>query len=115
MTTRTRICAWVLYFVCNVHGENEVNKSDLIREAAANDESLTQSDVQKSLEAILECIAASLEKGDPVQLIGFGTFEVRHRGPRTARNPRTGEQIQVAASSNAAFKAGAKLKARVNA
>lgn len=91
-----------------------MNKADLIRAAAAKDDSLTQGEVAKSLDAILESIAESLCNGDPVMLIGFGTFEVRHRAARTARNPQTGEPIQVAASSNAAFKAGSKLKQRIN-
>ncbi|MYD43767.1 MAG: HU family DNA-binding protein [Gammaproteobacteria bacterium] len=91
-----------------------MNKADLIRAAAAKDDSLNQTTVGKSLEAILETVAETLANGDPVQLIGFGTFEVRHRAARTARNPATGETVQVAASSNAAFKAGSKLKARVN-
>ena len=91
-----------------------MNKADLIREAAAKDDALTQGTVATALDAILETIAESLTNGDPVMLIGFGTFEVRHRAARTARNPQTGEPIQVAASSNAAFKPGSKLKARVN-
>ena len=91
-----------------------MNKADLIRAAAAKDGSLTQGTVGKSLEALLETIAESLCQGDPVMLIGFGTFEIRHRSARTARNPQTGEPIEVAASSNAAFKAGSKLKGRIN-
>ena len=91
-----------------------MNKADLIRAAAAKDDSLTQGDVAKSLDAILASIEDSLCNGDPVMLIGFGTFEVRHRSARTGRNPQTGESIQIAASSNAAFKAGSKLKQRLN-
>lgn len=90
-----------------------MNKSDLIRAAAAKDSSLTQSGVAKSLEAILEAISDSLAQGDAVQLIGFGTFDLRHHAARKGRNPQTGEEIQIAASTTPGFKAGRKLKDRV--
>ena len=59
-------------------------------------------------------ITESLSKGEPVTLIGFGTFEVRDRAARTGRNPRTGEEIQIKISKNTAFKAGKALKEAVN-
>ncbi len=91
-----------------------MNKADLIRAAAAKDEELTQGKVEKSLNAILDVISDSLIKHDPVMLIGFGTFEVRHRSARTGRNPQTGETMEVAASYNAVFKPGSRLKERLN-
>jgi DNA-binding protein HU-beta len=59
-------------------------------------------------------ITESLVNGEPVALLGFGTFEVRDRAARTGRNPRTGETIQIAATKNPAFKAGKALKEAVN-
>lgn len=86
-----------------------MNKGDLIR-AAAERASLSQSDVAKALDAITATIGDSLAKGDAVQIIGFGTFDVRHRSARKGRNPSTGEQIDIPASSSPGFKAGRKLK-----
>lgn len=75
---------------------------------------MTKADATKFLEAWMEIITQALSKGDSVQLIGFGTFEVRNRAARVGHNPSTGEEIQIPASKTAAFKAGKKLKDAVN-
>jgi len=67
----------------------------------------------RAVDAVLEGIAAELEKGGSVSLAGFGTFETRERAARTGRNPQTGESMEIAASTSAAFKPAAALKRRV--
>jgi len=69
---------------------------------------------EKSVNAVFATIEEALAKGDKVQLVGFGTFEVRERAARTGRNPQTGEEIQIAASRVPAFRAGKALKDSVN-
>jgi DNA-binding protein HU-beta len=93
--------------------EHNVNKQQLI-DAAADSAELSKNDVSKALDAVLDTITDALKAGDRVALTGFGTFEVRDRAARTARNPQTGESIQVAASRAPAFKAGKALKDAVN-
>ena len=90
-----------------------MNKSELIS-AIAEAADLTKADSGRALDATITAITESLKSGDPVTLIGFGTFEVRDRAARTGRNPRTGEAIQIKASRNPAFKAGKALKDAVN-
>ena len=90
-----------------------MNKSELIN-AIADTADLTKTDAGHALDATLTAITESLKSGEPVTLIGFGTFEVRDRAARTGRNPRTGETIQIKASKNPAFKAGKALKEAVN-
>ncbi len=89
-----------------------MNKSDLIQ-AVAENSGLTTKESSSAVDAILEAISDSLAKGDKVQLIGFGTFEVRNRQAREGRNPATGETIKIAASKAPAFKAGKALKDKV--
>jgi len=90
-----------------------MNKSELIS-AIAESSGLTKADAGKALDATVSAITESLKNGEPVTLIGFGTFEVRDRSARNGRNPRTGEEIQIKASRNPAFKAGKALKGAVN-
>ena len=90
-----------------------MNKSELIS-AIAETADLTKTDAGLALDATISAITGSLKAGEPVTLIGFGTFEVRDRAARTGRNPRTGEEIQIKASKNPAFKAGKALKDAVN-
>lgn len=90
-----------------------MNKSELIS-AIAEWSDLTKADAGRALDATISAITESLKDGEPVTLIGFGTFEVRDRAARTGRNPRTGETIQIKASKNPAFKAGKALKDAVN-
>ena len=88
-----------------------MNKTDLVNAVAAA--GFTKKDADKAVAAVFEAIEGALAKGDKVQLIGFGTFEVRERSEKTARNPRTGETMTVPATKVPAFKAGAALKAAV--
>ena len=90
-----------------------MNKSDLI-DAIAEATGLTKADAGRALDATTDNIASSLQKGQSVSLVGFGTFSVKHRSARTGRNPRTGESIQIKASNNPSFKAGKALKDAVN-
>nr|WP_221426798.1 HU family DNA-binding protein [Sporosarcina cyprini] len=71
---------------------------------------LTKKDATKAVEAVFDTIQSALAKGDKVQLIGFGNFEVRERAARKGRNPQSGEEIEIAASKVPAFKAGKALK-----
>lgn len=86
-----------------------MNKTDLIGEVAGKVD-MTKKDVEKVVGALFETIEESLKTGDKVQLVGFGTFEVRERKARTGRNPQTGQEIKIAASKVPAFKAGKALK-----
>ena len=86
-----------------------MNKTELIDAIAAKAE-LSKKDAKAALEATLEAISGSLKKGEPVQLIGFGTFKVNERAARTGRNPKTGEEIKIAAAKLPAFVAGKALK-----
>lgn len=90
-----------------------MNKSELVEAVAAATDS-GKSSAAASVEAVLDSITSALRQGDKVALTGFGTFEVRNRAARTARNPQTGETIQVKASKAPAFKAGKALKDAVN-
>lgn len=90
-----------------------MNKSDLIAEVAAKAE-ITKKDADAAVTAVVDAITEALTKGDKVQLVGFGTFEVRERSARTGRDPRTGKNIEIPASKAPAFKAGKALKETVN-
>jgi DNA-binding protein HU-beta len=90
-----------------------MNKSELIV-ALAQKAELSKKDAEKALGAFVEVITETLKAGDKVQLVGFGTFESKVRPARTARNPRTGEEIQIEASKTAAFKVGKALKDSLN-
>jgi len=90
-----------------------MNKSDLVEAVAAATDS-GKSQAAASVDAVLSSITGALQQGDKVALTGFGTFEVRNRAARTARNPQTGATIQVKASKAPAFKAGKALKDAVN-
>ncbi len=89
-----------------------MNKAELITKLAEQAE-LSKSDATKALGAVIEIISASLAKGEPVVLIGFGSFQVRDRAARAGHNPRTGKKIEIAASRQPTFKAGRTLKDRV--
>ena len=90
-----------------------MNKSELV-DAIAADTKLTKKDAETFLKSFMENVSLALEKGDNVQLIGFGTFDVGERPAREGRNPKTGETIKIAASKTPKFKAGKALKDRVN-
>lgn len=89
-----------------------MNKADLV-EAIVNDKSAnvaSKAAAEKVLNAVLEGIKSGLKKDGSVQLIGFGTFQVKNRSARTGRNPQTGEKIKIKASKTVGFKCGAALK-----
>ena len=86
-----------------------MNKAELIAAVAASAE-VSQKEAAKVVGAVMDEIKEALKKGDKVQLVGFGTFEVRERGERTGINPQTKETIKIAASKAPAFKAGKALK-----
>ena len=82
-----------------------MNKVDLVS-AVAKQAELSKKDAGLAVEAVFDAISEALEKGDKVQLIGFGTFDVSERAAREGRNPRTGETMKIAASKAPRFKAG---------
>lgn len=90
-----------------------MNKAELIG-SVAEKAGMPKKDAEKAVNAVFATIEEALAKGDKVQLVGFGTFEVRERAARTGRNPQTGEEIQIAASRVPAFRAGKALKDSVN-
>jgi len=90
-----------------------MNKAELV-DSVAEATGASKAAAAASVDAVLDSITKALTKGEKVALTGFGSFEVRSRAARTARNPQTGEAIQVKASKAPAFKAGAGLKSAVN-
>lgn len=85
------------------------NKAELV-EKVASKTNLTKKDVTATVEALFQSIEEILSDGDKVQVIGFGTFEVRERAARKGRNPQTGEEIEIPATKVPGFKAGKALK-----
>ena len=90
-----------------------MNKGELVAALAAKTD-LSKKDSEAALNGLIEVISDTIAKGEKVQLIGFGTFEAKNRPARTARNPRTGAEVKIAASQAPAFKAGKALKDKVN-
>ncbi len=90
-----------------------MNKNDLVA-AVADAADLTKADAGRAVDAVFASIEGALKSGGDVRIVGFGTFSVAARAASTGRNPRTGETIQIAASKQPKFKAGAPLKAAVN-
>ncbi|SFR04453.1 HU family DNA-binding protein [Desulfoscipio geothermicus] len=90
-----------------------MNKAELIASVAEKSE-LTKKDAEKAVAAVLATIEEALVEGDKVQLVGFGTFEIRERAARKGRNPQTGEEIQIAAARVPVFKAGKQLRESVS-
>ncbi len=86
-----------------------MTKTELIN-AVAEKAELSKKDAEKAVSAVLEGITDALTSGEKVQLVGFGTFEVRERAAREGKNPATGETIQIEATRVPAFKAGKALK-----
>jgi DNA-binding protein HU-beta len=91
-----------------------MNKKELI-DAVAAKTGTSRADADRATAALIEVISDTLKKGDPVSLPGFGIFEVRERPAYMGRNPRTGEQLKIAAAKIPAFKPGAALKTAVKA
>lgn len=90
-----------------------MNKSELVASVVEVAE-LTKKDAEKAVNAVFASVQKALVEDDKVQIIGFGTFEVRTRAARKGRNPQTGETIEIPASKNPVFKAGKALKEAVN-
>ena len=91
-----------------------MNKAELVA-AIADKAELSKKDAEKALKAFTDVVAEELKKGEKIQLVGFGTFEVSERAARTGRNPQTGKEMKSAASKAPRFKAGKALKDMVNA
>ena len=90
-----------------------MNKAELITKMA-EESKLTKKAAEAALQAFVGTVEKALKAGDKVQLVGFGTFEVRHRAARKGRNPQTKAEIKIPASKAPAFKAGKALKELVN-
>jgi len=90
-----------------------MNKRELT-DAVASAADLAKADAARAVDAVLGAISGALGQGDSVSLVGFGTFSVKHGAARQGRNPRTGETIQIAATSVPGFKAGRALRDAVN-
>ena len=90
-----------------------MNKAELIANVA-NLASLSKKDAEKAVNAFIDSVESALKKDDKVQLVGFGTFEVRKRAERKGRNPQTKAEITIPASKVPAFKVGKALKDAVN-
>ena len=90
-----------------------MNKTELVAAIAEKTE-LSKKDAEKALKAFTDVVAEELKKGEKIQLVGFGRFEVAERPARTGRNPMTGKTIEIAASKAPKFKAGKALKDSLN-
>ena len=90
-----------------------MNKTELIAAMAEKTE-LTKKDTERALKAFIDVVTDELKQGEKVQLVGFGTFEVRQRAARKGRNPQTKAEIKIPASKAPVFKAGKALKETVN-
>ena len=90
-----------------------MNKTELVA-AIAEQAELSKKDAEKALKAFTDLVAEELKKGEKIQLVGFGTFEVSERAAREGRNPQTGETMKIAASKSPKFKAGKALKDMIN-
>ena len=97
----------------NSEEEYNMNKTELVA-AMAEKTGLSKKDAESALNAFTGVVAEELKKGEKIQLVGFGTFEVSERAARTGRNPQTGEEMTIAASKAPKFKAGKALKDAIN-
>ena len=91
------------------YGGFKMNKTELVA-AVAEKAELSKKDADKAVAAVIDAISETLKENGKVQLVGFGTFEVRERAARTGINPQTKQTIKIAASKNPVFKAGKALK-----
>ena len=91
-----------------------MNKTELVA-AIADEAGLSKKDAEKALKAFTDVVTEELKKGEKVQLVGFGTFEVSERAAREGRNPQTGAAMKIAASKAPKLKAGKALKDLINA
>lgn len=90
-----------------------MNKTELVK-IAANEAGVSQKEAEAVIKAAFDAVTKAMADGDKVQLIGFGTFEVRERAARKGINPQTGKEVKIAACKAPAFKAGKALKDAVN-
>ncbi len=90
-----------------------MNKSELV-DAIASGADISKASAGRALDSMVDAVTESLRKGDPVALVGFGTFSVKDRAARQGRNPQTGATIQIPAARVPGFKAGKGLKDAVN-
>ena len=90
-----------------------MNKAELVS-AVADKAALSKKDAENAVKAFTEVVAEELKKGQKIQLVGFGTFEVSERAARTGRNPQTGKEMKIPASRAPKFKAGKALKDAIN-
>ncbi len=90
-----------------------MNKTELVA-AMAEQTNLSKEDAEPALKAFIDVVSEELKKGEKVQLVGFGTFEVSERAAREGRNPQTGETMEIKASKTPKFKAGKALKDMMN-
>ena len=90
-----------------------MNKTELVA-AMAEQINLSKKDAEAALKAFIDVVSEELKKGEKVQLVGFGTFEVSERAAREGRNPQTGETMEIKASKTPKFKAGKALKDMMN-
>lgn len=91
-----------------------LTKSALIAQIAARQDMLTEKDVELAVKTLLEQMVEALATGERVEVRGFGSFSLHHRPPRTGRNPKTGETVEVGSKYVPHFKPGKELKERVN-
>lgn len=91
-----------------------MNRTELVA-AMAEKSQLSKKDAESALKAFIDVVSEEMQKGEKVQLVGFGTFEVSERAAREGRNPKTGETMTISASKSPKFKAGKALKDLVNA
>ena len=91
-----------------------MNRTELVAEKKKKTQ-LSKKDAEAALKAFVDVVSEEMKKGEKVQLVGFGTFEVSERAAREGRNPQTGETMTIAASKTPKFKAGKALKDLVNA
>lgn len=97
----------------NIQEEIIMNKTELVAAVAENAD-ITRKDAEKAVRAFVDVVTEELKKGEKVQVVGFGTFEVVERAAREGRNPHTGEPMPIAASRAPKFKAGKVLKDALN-
>ena len=90
-----------------------MNKAELVA-AMADKAEISKKDAEKALKAFTDVVAEELKKGEKIQLVGFGTFEVSERAARTGSNPQTGKEMKIPASKAPKFKAGKALKDMIN-
>ena len=91
-----------------------MNKTELVA-AIAENANISKKDAEGALKAFVDVVTEELKKGEKIQLVGFGTFEVSERAAREGRNPQTGDTMKIAASKAPKFKAGKALKDAINA